>query len=254
MKTYVVANEKGGIGKTTTALNLASILSKMGNKVLFIDTDRQCNSTDTYSAKVEGEATLYDVILEELESRTPINEAIQHTDAGDIVPSDPLLRKADKILYDDIDGIFKLKEALNELNGYDYVVIDTPPANNSILQNCLVAADEVIIPLTADRYSIQGLSGLNATIQSIKKRYNQNLKIAGILLIKFNERSNLGKEVKDDLDEISNAMKTKVFNTHIRECIKVREAQAMKKHLMDYKPNCTAAVDYVDFVKELTGK
>ena len=100
MKIYVVANQKGGIGKTTTATALASVLSKKGKKVLFVDADKQGNSSDTYKAKIDGVATLYDVLLDD--DRIEISEAIQHTSNGDIVASDPLLRKADKILYDDI--------------------------------------------------------------------------------------------------------------------------------------------------------
>ncbi len=254
MKTYVVANQKGGVGKTTTALAIASVLIREGYKVLFIDADRQCNSTDTYFAKFEGIQTLYDVILADEGDRIPLSEAIQHTESGDIVPSDPLLRKADKILYDEIDGIYRLRDALSDLKGYDYVIIDTPPANNSILQSCLTAADEVIIPTTADRYSIQGLSEINSTINAVRKRPNPDLKIAGILITKFAKRTNLDNETKESLNKISEMMDTKVFNSCIRTCIKVREAQAVRRLLFDYDAKCNASLDYIDMVKELIGE
>src|SRR5699024_9009601 len=188
MKIYVVANQKGGIGKTTTATALASVLSKKGKKVLFVDADKQGNSSDTYKAKIEGVATLYDVLLDD--DRIEISEAIQHTSNGDIVASDPLLRKADKILYDDIDGVFRLDDTLKKLNGYDYVVIDTNPSIDAILKSCLIACDEVIIPVTADRYALQGLSQLHEAITSIKRRQNTDLNIAGLLLIKYDKRTN----------------------------------------------------------------
>ena len=119
---------------------------------MFIDADKQGNSSDTYKAKIDGVATLYDVLLDD--DRIEISEAIQHTSNGDIVASDPLLRKADKILYDDIDGVFRLDDTLKKLNGYDYVVIDTNPSIDAILKSCLIACDEVIIPVTADRYAL----------------------------------------------------------------------------------------------------
>ena len=250
MKTYVIANQKGGIGKTTTATALASILNDMGHKTLLIDTDIQRNSTDTYRAKVEGESTLFDVLLESENNRIPISEAIQHTEAGDIVAADPLLRRADAIL----DGMFRLKDALAKLEGYEYVVIDTNPSINAMLQNCLVAADEVIIPLTADRYGIQGLSDLYNTINATKKRQNINLKISGLLLIKYKNRTRLDREVKESLDSISEHMNTSVFNTTIRESVKAKEAQATRNTLINYDKKCTTFIDYMDFVNELLNK
>ncbi len=250
MKIYVVANQKGGIGKTTTATALASVLSKKGKKVLFVDADKQGNSSDTYKAKIDGVATLYDVLLDD--DRIEISEAIQHTCNGDIVASDPLLRKADKILYDDIDGVFRLDDTLKKLNGYDYVVIDTNPSIDAILKSCLIACDEVIIPVTADRYALQGLSQLHETITSIKRRQNTGLKVAGLLLIKYDKRTNLSKDVEQSLQNIADVMNTKLFKTKIRESVKAREAQAQRMMLLDYSPNSTTANDYIDFTNELT--
>lgn len=251
METIVVANQKGGIGKTTTATALVSILESKGKKALLIDADQQGNSTDTYKAEVEGAATLYDVLLEE--DRISLEEAIQETENGKIVASDPLLRKADEVLNNDVEGLYRLQDALEELKGYDYVVIDTAPAMNSILHNCLIAADKVIIPVTADRYGLQGLAQLNDTITAVKKRQNKNLKVAGLLLVKYNGRTLLGREVKESLEKIASEMDTKLFKTTIRESTKAKEAQAMRKTLIKYAPNCTTALDYVDLVDELLG-
>lgn len=252
MKIYLVANQKGGIGKTTTTTALASTLAAKGYKTLVIDADQQGNTTDTYRAEIDGMATLFDVLLDE--DRIPLAEAIQHTEMGDIVASDPLLRRADYILDGDrADGMYRLKDALAKLEGYDYVVMDTGPAINSILQNCLVAADEVIIPITADRYGLQGLSELNKTINATRKRQNPNLKIAGLLLVKFNSRTNLSKEVIVSLREIAEKMGTKVFSRVIRESVKAKEAQAKRMTLIKYSPYCTTAFDYQGFVDELIG-
>lgn len=250
MKTFVVANQKGGIGKTTTATSIASILTNKGYKTLLIDTDVQGNSTDTYQAQIEGEATLFDVILDE--DPVDISEAIQHTECGDIIASDPLLRRADSILdADRADGMFRLKDSLEKLKGYDYVIIDTAPTINSVLQNCLVAADEVIVPVTADRYGIQGLADLNNTINATKKRQNPSLKVSGLLLVKYNPRTRLGKEVKDSLEDIAGKMNTKLFETAIRESTKLKEAQAVRTTIVNYDKTCTTAIDYMSLVDEI---
>ena len=253
MKTIVVANQKGGIGKTTTATAVASILDSKGYNTLLIDADQQGNSTDTYKAEIEGVCTLYDVLLEEKSDRVSIEEAIQETENGKIVASDPLLRKADEVLNNDVEGLYRLQDALANLKGYDFVVIDTAPSMNSILYNCLIAANEIIIAVTADRYGLQGLSQLHQTIAAIKQRQNKDLKIAGLLLVKYNGRTVLGKEVRESLQKIASDMETKLFETTVRESTKAKEAQAVRKSLIKYAPKSTTAIDYAGFVDELLG-
>lgn len=249
--TYVVANQKGGIGKTTTATTLAGILGKKG-KTLLIDADPQGNSSATYQAEIENQGTLYDVMVDS--DMLPLEDAIQHMPNGDIVASDPLLTKAEKILDGDVDGLYRLKDAIDGLEGYDYIVIDTAPSLNVILYNCLIAADEVIIPVTADAYSMQGLQQLCNTIKAVQRRQNPSLKIAGLLLVRFSGRSNLEKKVKEELEQQAKELGTKLFQTTIRECIKTKEAQEAKKLLTDYAPKCTSMEDYQSFVKELIDK
>ncbi len=246
--TFVVANQKGGIGKTTTATTLAGILSRKG-KTLLIDADPQGNSTSTYQARIEDEATLYDVMVDS--DKLPLNEAIQHRENGDIVASDPLLTKAEKMLEGNVEGLYRLKDAVEELDGYDYIVIDTAPSLNVILYNCLIAADQVIIPVTADAYSMQGLQQLYNTIKAVQKRQNPSLSIAGLLLVKYSGRSNLEKRVQTQLEALAESMDTKLFQTAVRECVKAKEAQDAKKLLVDYAPNCTTMQDYFAFADEL---
>lgn len=248
MKVFVVANQKGGIGKTTTATNLAGILSKRA-KTLLIDADPQGNSSSTYQAQIKDVATLYDVMIDS--DKLPIDEAIQHLENGDIVASDPLLSKAEKMLDGDVEGFYRLKDAIDELDGYEYVVIDTAPSLNVIMYNCLIAADEVIIPLTADAYARQGISQLYDTIMAVKRRQNSALKIAGLLLVKYAGRSNLEKTTREEISEQAKEMGTKLFDTAIRECVKTKEAQEKKKLLIDYAPKCNTMIDYMEFVEEL---
>ena len=246
----VVANQKGGIGKSTTATAIASILNDSGKKTLLIDADPQGNSTDTYRAKSEHTATLFDVILD-LEDPLPIMEAIQKTEMGDIIASDPLLKEADTKFPSDGEEYFRLRDALEGLDGYRYVVIDTAPADNKLLKNCIVAADKLIIPITADRYAIQGLSDLNKTIATQKKRNNPNLQIAGLLLVKYKQRQTLAKEVRTALEDIAGKMNTSVFKTTIRESAAAQKAQAARMTLIKYDSKCTTAQDYKEFVSEL---
>ena len=247
-RAIVVANQKGGIGKTTTATTLAGILGKKG-KTLLIDADPQGNSSSTYQAVIEDQATLYDVMVDS--DKLPIEDAIQQLENGDIVASDPLLSKAEKMLDGDVEGLYRLKDAIDELDGYDYLVIDTAPSLNVILYNCLIAADQVIIPVTADAYSMQGLNQLYDTIRAVQRRQNPALKVAGLLLVKFSGRSNLERRVEEELETVAEQMGTRVFETKIRECVKTKEAQKNKKLLVDYAPNCTTMQDYEAFVEEL---
>lgn len=250
-KVIILANAKGGVGKSSSSTALAAILTERGYRTLLIDCDTQCNSTDTYRAVTEGAATIYDVLLDE--SRIGISEAIQHTECGDILAGDSLLRQADEKLKGCVDGLYRMADVLENCNDFDYIIIDTAPAMNSILHNCLIAADEVIIPVTADRYALQGLSQLFETIRAIRKRQNPRLTVAGLLLTKYNGRANLSREVRASLEDVAESMNTKIFNTAIRECIKVKEAQARKMLLTDYAPKCTAAEDYNRLADELIG-
>lgn len=252
-KVVCIANQKGGIGKTTTAVSIAPILNSLGKKTLLIDADMQCNSTDVFGASTENTATLYDLIIERSVSA---EEAIQHTDYGDIIAADRLLMDAEVELQKDvIGGINRIKTAIDPLMSmYDYIIIDTNPTVNRLLFNCLVAADTVVIPVTADRFGLMGLSQIFDTIMSVKNGPNPKLTIAGLLLIKFKKNLNLEKDVRYNLENSASQLNTKVFNTDIRECIKVRESQALQIPLNKYAPKASSTHDYTNFVKELIGE
>lgn len=167
-----IGNQKGGIGKTTTATALASILKEKGYKTLLIDTDMQCSSTYIFQGEYEGRTTLYDVLLDK-DNPSPISEAIQNTNVGDIVAGDPLLREADVRFVSNPDGYYHLADALEEIRDiYDFVIIDTAPMLNSMLLSSLYASDYVIIPSDPSPLSILGFSQFHDTIATTQKRAN----------------------------------------------------------------------------------
>lgn len=248
MKVIALANQKGGVGKTTTALCLAALLNKAGHPTLLIDADSQCNSTDTYRAETEDVATLYDLVVSE--NPCSVGDAIQHTEVGDIIAGDMLLATTDTTLTG--EGAFlRLRNALRGLHGYEYVVIDTNPTLNTMLCNALVAANEVIIPVKPDRYTIMGLSELTNTVVAVKRELNHSLVIRGLLLVDLDGRVNLDKYVMDQLSSIAGEIGTTSFKTAIRHTSKCRETQTARLPLVMYAPRCTAAVDYKAFVSEL---
>ena len=242
-----VANQKGGIGKTTTSLALADALNMKGKKVLYIDLDPQCNGTGNYRAKVDGVGTLYDLLV------NGDTDCIQTTERGDIIAGDPLLKEASKVI-DGAAATFKLKKGLTEIRKqYDYIILDTPPALSILLTNALTAADKVIIPLTADLFGLQGLTQLHDTIAEVQEFTNPDLKVDGLLLVKYKERTNLTKEIHASLPEYTKLLNTKVYETKIREAVATQEAQAARESLFTWAPTSTTAEDYMNLLDEYTG-
>lgn len=247
-RVIAIANQKGGIGKTTTAVNIAFDLSEMGKKVLLIDTDGQCNSTDTCRAKVEGVATLYDLLFEH---EAP-EECIQHMDKLDIIASDKLLKNPEKKFADDATRLFTMRDACETIREqYDFIIIDTPPTLGCMLSNVLTFADEVVIPVTCDRYGMEGINDLWLTISATKKYTNRDLRVTGVLLNKYKERTTLCREISAALPEVLQMFHTEVFDTRIRECEDCKKAQAARMGVQEYNPECTTAKDYWQACEEI---
>lgn len=245
-KVIAFCNQKGGVGKTTTATTMAAALQLKGYKVLLVDSDPQGNASDTYRAQIKDTATLYDLLFE----GEPVNECVQKTEHGLIVAADPLLKEAGKHL-NGVSGTYRLKERLEPIReDFDFILIDTPPTLGELLTNALTAADEVIIPVTADRYGVQGLAQMQETISDIKRYTNPNLTVAGLLLVKYTWRTRLNRELHKALKAIAEQFNTIVFNATIRESTKTREAQTARMSLFEYAPKSTTALDYTDFVNE----
>lgn len=245
-----IGNQKGGVGKTTTAVSLATGLKSQGFNTLLIDLDPQCNATDTYHAQIDGVATLYDVLCES----EPTENAIQATEIGNIIACDPALAKAEKLL-DGVGRESRLKECLESIKlQYDYIILDTPPTLGILLVNALTAADRLIVPVYADRYSLYGLTQLSETLTTIYKYTNPDLLVAGLLLVKYNSRTRLSRDMTESLAQLAQTMKTEVLKTRIRESTATKEAQAMRQSIFDYAGKSTTAQDYKMLIDELREK
>ena len=244
-----IINQKGGVGKSTTAEALLAGLTLKGYKTLAVDLDAQGNLTYATGANSQG-ATSLGVLAREVDA----GDAIQHTPSGDIIPSNKALAGADAFITD-TGKEYRLKEALESVaSEYDYIIIDTPPALSILTINALTASNSVIIPAQADIYSLQGIEQLAETIQPVKRYCNPTLSIEGILLTRYSKRSILGQEVAGLARQIAQRLNTKVFDTTIREAIAIKEAQISQQSLFSYAPKAPVTDDYRAFIEEVIGK
>lgn len=247
-----IANQKGGVGKTATTSALAYGLKEKGYRVLIIDADGQCNTSDAYQAKIENETTLYDLMAK----KSDAHEAVQHTKYIDIIAGDYLLKQADKY-FNDTGREYLLKEAITPIrNEYDFIIIDTIPGLGVMLTNALTASDFVIMPMGADRDSLQGLSQLSLVINQVLQYSNPQLKVLGFLITRAKIRANLIKEVQEIMPSIERNINTKTFNSIIRENIHVQDARASFMPIIEYKKgnrdkNVIAVEDYNAFINEV---
>lgn len=244
-KIIATINQKGGVSKTTTALALGAGLKAKGYKVLLVDLDAQGNLS--YSMGAEGSNF---TIIDTLTKKVSAADIIQHLTQGDLLPTSPELALADTLLAD-TGKEYRLKEALEPVKGnYDYIVIDTPPSLSILTINALTACSDVIIPLQADVFSLQGVSQLYETINTVKKYTNDALKVRGFLLTRFSDRATLSKNIAEVLANAAKDFNTKLFKTKIRESIAVKEAQISKQSIFEYAPKSNPAKDYNAFIDE----
>jgi chromosome partitioning protein len=248
--TIAIINRKGGVGKTTTSLCMADALRVRGMRTLLVDLDQQHNATKQYGAEIEGKTTAFDLLTD---PSADLADAVQATECGDIVAGDDLINRAEAEMSGLTGRDFMLADALAKVEGdYDYIIIDCSPSLGIVSTNALIAADEVIVPMMCDGYCVDSFDGLFEAIDQIRSnpRLNPDLKIAGMLVTMYQPTHRLTKAFDADLPAYAEQCGTRVFDTKIRICCKVKEAQQLAKSLFSYAPDCTSATDYSDFVTE----
>jgi len=245
-KVISVANQKGGVGKTTTAVNMSTLLAKKGKKVLLIDADPQGNASSGVGIDKELDQSVYDVLIND----TELEQVVQKTNIKNlyVCPSNINLAGAEVELVSVMSREYRLKEKLDlEKEKYDYVVIDCPPSLGLITLNSFTASDSVLIPVQCEYYALEGLGQLINTINLVKKHLNKSIEIEGALLTMYDIRTNLSNQV---VKEVKKYFNDKVYKNVIPRNVKLSEAPSYGMPISIYDPRSKGAKSYDKFVKE----
>lgn len=245
-KIISVANQKGGVGKTTTTINLSTMLAKRGKKVLLIDADPQGNATSGVGAEKDVEFSTYDILATD----TEMQQALEKTMIKNLLvcPSDINLAGAEVELVSMMSREQRLKEKLDDIKDcFDYILIDCPPSLGLITLNAFTASDSVLIPVQCEYYALEGLGQLINTINLVKKHLNKNLEVEGALLTMYDVRTNLSNQV---VREVKKYFGEKVYKTVIPRNVRLSEAPSYGMPITEYDPRSKGAKSYEKFTKE----
>lgn len=247
-KIIAIANQKGGVGKTTTSVNLGAGLAQVGKKILLVDIDAQGNATTGVGIeKSELDQCIYNVLVEDADVQGVIQKTA--TENLDVLPATIQLAGAEIELVPTISREVRLQRALQPVRDeYDYIIIDCPPSLGLLTINALTAADSVIIPVQCEYYALEGLSQLLNTVRLVQKHLNKNLAIQGVLLTMLDARTNLGIQV---IDEVKKYFRDKVYRSIIPRNVRLSEAPSHGKPIMQYDAKSRGAEVYIDLAEEV---